>query len=157
MSRLVTLFFISIVFAGCSGAEQPTTCPVCSNVFLDSSATIVVRRVLDGDTFEFGVGNDTIGVRLLGIDAFETRHGSHLDSQAVRAGISQDSAYKVGLQAKLFADSLLTNRSVRIYRSTIEPYADAFGRLLRYVFFSDGINRVDYDSIMLAKGFAIPD
>jgi endonuclease YncB( thermonuclease family) len=146
-----------MLLSGCSDNEEPSSCPSCLNPILDSSATIIVRRVLDGDTFKFTIGTDTIDTRILGIDAFETKHGTHLTDQAAAAGIPVDSALVLGLRAKEFADSLLTTREVRIFRDPSEPYADAFGRLLRHVFFYSGSSFIAYDSLMLAKGFALPD
>lgn len=151
---IIALLFFCL---GCSKDDPITSCPVCTNPLLDSSASVVVRRVLDGDTFKFSIGSDTIDVRLLGVDAFETKHGSHLDEQASAMGIDTATAIQIGFKARAFSDSLLTNRTIIIYRDPSQPYADPFGRLLRHVFFTEGHSNIDFGLLMIDKGFAIKD
>lgn len=135
----------------------PTTCPVCANPLLDSNAQVTISSVADGDTFSFIERNEKIDIRILGIDTYETRHGARLDSQAVHAGISIDSAFALGLRAKTFADSLLKNRSVLLYRDPKQPNFDVYGRLLRHVFFTEGTLKIDYGTLMLQKKLAVVD
>ena len=125
------------------------------DILLDSAATVTVGRVIDGDTFDFGIGSDTLGVRILGIDAFETRHGSHLDSQAMTAKISVDSAFALGKRAKQFADSLLSGKSVLLVRDSKQPAFDAFGRMLRHVYYYEGSESHDFGALMLQKKLAL--
>ena len=155
MKRGIVIFFLAI--ASILGCEKTNTIVVYKDVdpLLDSTATITVGRVIDGDTFEFGIGSDTIGVRVLDIDAFETRHGSHLDSQAIKAGISVDSAYALGKIAKQFADSLLTGRSVLLVREHGQPPFDDFSRMLRHVYYYEGSLTHDFGALMLQKKFAV--
>ncbi len=142
-----------LVVVGCSKTD---TVIVYRDVdpLLDSSATVTVGRVIDGDTFVVGFGNDSISVRILGIDAFEIKHDVRLDSQAVKAHISIDSAYALGQAGKRFADSLLNKQKVLIVRDYKESNFDSFSRLLRHVYFYDGAQSIDFASLMLKKGFA---
>lgn len=96
---------------------------------------VVITRVVDGDTYKFAVGTDTIGIRLLGVDCFEVRHSFILDVQAERCGITPDSAYALGLEGKFLAEKLLTGKTVIIRRDRKESNFDNFGRLLRSVEF----------------------
>ena len=87
--------------------------------------------VQDGDTFRIRLGEkDSIGVRILGGDVFESRRGERLNSQAARAGISAERALERGKVAKQFAQRLLVG-TVEISRESGEPNIDIFGRLLR--------------------------
>lgn len=158
MRKGLIMFYLSVV-SSCIVSCKNDTITVYRDVdiLLDSSASVTVGRVLDGDTFSFGIGNDTLGVRILNIDAFETRHGSHLDSQAVKAGISVDSAFALGKIAKQFADSLLTGKTVLLFRDPNQPAFDDFGRLLRHVYYYEGSLSHDFGALMLSKKFALVD
>ena len=135
----------------------PPTCPACANPLLDSSAQVTISSVADGDTFSFIERNEKIDIRILGIDTYETRHGARLDSQAVHSGIDTASAIVLGKIAKAFADSLLRNRIVSIYRDPHQPNFDVYGRLLRHVFFTEGTLKIDYGTLMLQKKLALVD
>ena len=152
---LVTISFVFLISCIVSCKSDTVTVYRDVDILLDSAATVTVGRVLDGDTFNFGIGADTIGVRVLDIDAFETRHGSHLDSQAVTAKISTDSAYTLGKIAKQFTDSLLATKSVLLVRDSKQPAFDAFGRMLRHVYYYEGSATHDFGALMLQKKLAL--
>lgn len=124
---------------------------------LDSAAKVTVGRVIDGDTFVIGFGRDSFSVRILGIDAFEIKHDSRLDSQAVKAHISVDSAYALGLAGKRFADSLLSKQNVLLVRDYRQPDFDTYNRLLRYVYYYQGSATFDYGALLLKKTLALVD
>ena len=151
---VAALLILLGISSGCS-KDAPTSpnCPVCANPLVDSSAVVLVTKVLDGDTFRFMIKNDEFDVRILDIDCFETRHGSRLDTQAVKAGITVDSALALGFAAKALADSLLTGKQVTLTRDSIQPDFDVFGRVLRRVYLSGNINYGDY---MKARRFTVP-
>ncbi len=153
----ILLLLVGLLSCKTEQVTGPTTCPVCANPLLDSSAQVTVSSVTDGDTFSFIERNEKINIRILGIDTYETRHGARLDSQAVHAGITIDSAYVLGIRAKVFADSLLNNRIVLLYRDPKQPNFDTYGRLLRHVFFTEGGLSIDYGSLMLQKKLAVVD
>lgn len=143
------------------GCSNTSTSPVVQFVeidpLLDSAVTIPVHRVIDGDTFDIAIGRDTITIRILGLDAFETRHGVRLDSQAAHAGITVDSAYHLGQMAKAFADSLFTGKSVLLTRDYSEDNFDTYNRLLRNVFYFEGTQTVRYSARLIGMGLAVPD
>jgi endonuclease YncB( thermonuclease family) len=157
VKKLLLFLLLVISISNCSKDNDPASCPTCTNPILDSSASIIVKRVIDGDTFRFSVGTDSVDVRVVGIDAYETKHGQHLDDQAASQGIDTATAIQIGFKARSFADSLLTNRTITIYRDPSQPFEDAFGRLLRHVFFTDGQSQMDFGKLMLDRHFAIPD
>ncbi len=139
MKRLLILLMI---FTGCSA-----DCRICTqepNPLMDFSASVVVARVIDGDTYTIAYRSEEFSVRVLQFDAFEVRRGSRLDSQAVRAGITSDSALALGFLQKDKADSLLSKQTVVIRRDSTEDNFDNFGRLLRHTF----INGKDFKELM---------
>ncbi len=148
---------IASIISGCTKDEPTspvTTCPVCTNPLVDSSANVLVTSVTDGDTFGFLVKGEEFKVRVLDIDCFETRHGSRLDSQAVKAKISIDSALSLGFKAKALADSLLNGKEVLIVRDSVEPDLDVYGRVLRRVFMKGNVN---YAEFLRARGLVAPE
>ncbi|HET9136648.1 MAG TPA: hypothetical protein VFO76_08420 [Candidatus Kapabacteria bacterium] len=157
MKKLLLFLLLVVSISSCSKDNNPASCPTGTNPILDSTASIIVKRIIDGDTFRFSVGSDSIDVRVLGIDAYETKHGQHLDDQAASQGIDTATAIQIGFRAKAFADSLLTNRTIIIYRDPSQPYQDAFGRLLRHVFFTNGQTPTDFGALMLEKHYALKD
>ncbi len=116
------------------------------------NATVAVSRVVDADTFETMVDADTMTVRVLNVDTFESRRGDRLNTQSAKAGITPNSALLLGKQAKSFADSLLRGKSVVIQRQTGQPNFDVFGRLLRVV----SIDGKEYPALLRARGFVVP-
>lgn len=92
---------------------------------------VEVLSVQDGDTFRIRIGEkDSIGVRILGVDVFESRRGERLSMQAKRSGISEAEALARGQAAKRFAQQVLSG-TVEITRRAGTPNIDIFGRLLR--------------------------
>jgi micrococcal nuclease len=130
------------------------SCPLQAQL-LDQSDTCecVITRVVDGDTFYCANGGDTVKVRVLGVDTYETRTGERLYKQAISAGITPERALALGNLAKDCAKNLLNGKIVTLKRgSSRTPNHDIFGRLLRYVFVDDE----DVAKIMVAKGFGTP-
>lgn len=148
---LVSVFF----FFACS-EEGPTSCSVCANPLLDSSAVVEVTYITDGDTFEFIERGEDIKVRVLGLDCFETKRGSRLTEQALERGISEDSALALGFQAKYLCDSLLMGEQIEMYRDSAEDNFDSFGRLLRHVYVTKNRRRINYQDTIISLGLSTP-
>ena len=150
-SHMKTIFLI-LLFAliGCS---EPCNCPTVQNVFIDYQSTVTINYVSDGDTYKFQTGNETVIIRLLGIDCFETRHGTRLNEQADKANISVDSAYQIGLAAKQYTIDNILNQSVIILRDSTQANIDTYGRLLRHVILNDSL----YADMLKARNYAVPE
>jgi micrococcal nuclease len=117
------------------------------------TSEVVVVRVVDGDTFYAAKDGDTVKVRILGFDAFESRNGDRLDKQAARAGISSERALGIGTNAKKYAKELLQGKVVILHRGNKRaPNHDLYTRLLRYVIVDDE----DFAQLMISRGFAAP-
>jgi micrococcal nuclease len=101
----------------------------------DNSPTELARclRVLDGDTFEVEWQGQNERVRLLGIDAPETRRTKTLRAQAELLDIDPDFLLRYGEITKQTAENWLLNRDVRLIFPNDEVLRDNFGRLLCYV------------------------
>ena len=164
LQRLLGILFVSSCLLG-SCSEKTNTVTVYKDTviykftdpLIDSSAKVQVGRVIDGDTFVFGIGSDSFSIRIIGIDAYEVKHDVRLDSQAVKSHISVDSAYARGQAGKKFADSLLRKQSVLIVRDFTQQNFDTYNRLLRHVLYFQSSQAFDYGALMLKKGYAVVD
>lgn len=129
------------------------TCAFAQAIDQHDTCEVVVVRVVDGDTFYAAKDGDTVKVRILGFDAFESRTGDRLDKQASRAGISPDRALALGNKAKQFAKEVLQGKVVVLHRGNKRaPNHDFYTRLLRYVI----VDEQDFHSIMIQRGYAAP-
>ena len=101
-------------------------------------AAVNVVRVIDGDTIEVKIGNKYESVRFLGINAPET-----VDPRKP--------VECFGIEASEKLKELLSNKEVLLKSDSTQTNRDKYGRLLRYVYTSDGtlINQ-----IMIEQGFA---
>ena len=118
----------------------------------DSVAVVTCAYVSDGDTWNFYYSDKKYIVRVLHVDCFETREGERLNDQAEKAGISPDSALKLGKAAKELAEVLLEDKQVTIVRDYSEDNKDVYDRLLRITI----IDGKRLDSIMIAEGYGFP-
>lgn len=144
---LIASIILFLVFS-CGENTTSTNPCTCINPLLDSISSVDCSYIVDGDTWRFYIGSDVITIRVLGIDCFETKHNTRLDSQATRKGISTDSAFQLGLRAKTVADSLLGGKKLVIIRDFTQDNFDTYNRLLRYT----RINGLSYDSLIISMG-----
>ena len=109
--------------------------------------THLVTKVTDGDTITVqGYDNH---IRILGIDAPESRRGKRLRRQAKRMGITEAEALHLGLVAKEKAKKVLLFKCVELSYDNKDK--GRFGRYLRYVH----IDELDYQSFMLKERLAM--
>lgn len=118
----------------------------------EASLTTTVVDISDGDTFAIFYKNQKWKVRVLYIDCFETQKNERLKEQAIKAGISLDSALTLGLKAKEFAKNTLFKKKVELRRDFSEPNLDIYGRLLRITII-DGLR---YDSLLRVNNLVVP-
>lgn len=97
--------------------------------------TVVVTRVLDGDTVEVNLKGNTVDVRLLLIDTPETIH----PDQPVE---------RYGLEASSFAKMYLTGKIVHLEYDG--PRLDHYGRILAYLWVDGQI----FNQLLLEEGLA---
>lgn len=114
--------------------------------------TVRCTRVIDGDTIEI-IGlldGEPMRVRILGIDAFETRVNRKLREQAEEFGLSVERAHELGLYAKKTAERNLLDKDIVLRFEGDRIEYDNFGRLLAYVYVDD----VDIGKFLLKNGLA---
>lgn len=113
-----------------------------------------VVRVVDGDTLDISLpddGADSTRVRLLGIDCPEIAHAAgEVDAPG-------------GRESAEFARTEFTGRRIRVMLDPTRTVRDKHGRLLAYLFFTDGIDRevvrdaVSLNQQMIERGLAYAD
>jgi endonuclease YncB( thermonuclease family) len=114
---------------------------------------VFVTRVVDGDTFvciRCFTCDDSIRIRVLGLDTFEKSRIPRLYDQARAWGISPSEAISRGHDATSEARNLLQGEQVILHRGNkSELNLDVYSRPLRYVILPDGS---DYSEVMREKG-----
>ncbi len=93
--------------------------------------------VIDGDTIKVRMGWTTQTVRLIGVDAPETKH----PLKGSEAG---------GRRATRFARRRLFGRKIRLVKDPVADTRDRYGRLLRYVYL-EGEN---FNATLIRQGYA---
>jgi len=107
------------------------------NTFNSNSSAefIIVKRVVDGDTFVLANGDK---VRLLGIDTPEKYESKKLEKDAESSGRDKKTIKKLGQLASEYVKSLVEGKRVRLEKEPNYDDKDRYGRLLRYVYLEDG-------------------
>lgn len=85
-----------------------------------------VTNVIDGDTIDVSLGSEIERVRLLGIDTPETVH-------------PQKMVECYGTEASAETKQLLEGKMIYLIPDSMSSDRDKYGRLLRYVFLTDGV------------------
>ncbi len=115
------------------------------------STACVVQRVIDGDTFECLLEDkEEVKVRLIGVDTPESRPNPKLERDVQKSSRSTEEIIKMGKRAKEFTKSLLP-RGSKVYLEFDVQRTDRYGRLLAYVWLSDG--RM-LNEVLVREGYA---
>ena len=105
---------------------------------IDPNDIATVLSVTDGDTFRASVRGRNEPVRLIGIDAPETRHPT-IAKQCF------------GAEASRRLERMLTGKTVFLVRDGLQDDRDRYGRLLRFVFLK---NKSNVNEALVRGGFA---
>jgi micrococcal nuclease len=105
---------------------------------IDLSRKYEVTKVVDGDTFDIKVDNQTVKVRMIGVDTPET-----VDPRKT--------VQCFGKQASDKTKELLLGHSVTLETDATQGVTDKFGRLLAYVYRDDGMLVNQY---LIENGYA---
>jgi micrococcal nuclease len=97
--------------------------------------TFLVKRVIDGDTFEL---ESKERVRMLGIDTPEKYESSKLERDVERSGQDKKTLQKLGEMASQYTKKLIEGKRVQLVPEPNYEDKDVYGRLLRYVYLEDG-------------------
>ena len=98
----------------------------------------VVYYVTDGDTVKVKINDENFIVRLIGIDTPETKD----PRKAVQC---------FGQEASAYTKKILLNQNIILESDSVTQNKDKYGRLLRYIFLSNGTN---FNHQLIAAGYA---
>lgn len=105
---------------------------------IDSQVKYLVTKILDGDTFQIKVKNQTVTVRMIGIDTPET-----VDPRKVVQCFGKEASDKT--------KELLLKHTVRLETDKTQSFTDKFGRFLAYIYRDDELFINKY---LIEKGYA---
>ena len=146
MKLKVLLFFLLTLLTSCSKYNYAKAEKAPSNT---TPCTVV--RVVDGDTFHCTLSNgEEVKVRLIGVDTPESANNPKARRDSERTGRSLEEIIKMGRQAKEFTKSLLP-KGEKVYLEFDVQKTDKYGRLLAYVWLSDG--RM-LNEVLIREGYA---
>lgn len=140
-TALSLLFLLIMLLAACSSNKTETNSSFENEILKQypelknkPMAVTVVKRVVDGDTFETKLGAK---VRFIGVNTPETvKPGSPVE--------------KYGKEASDFTKSKLTGKTVYMYADVSDR--DKYDRLLRYVFVEG--DPVMFNETLIREGYA---
>lgn len=119
---------------------------------VSASEKAVVKKISDGDTITVLSGGSTIKIRLIGIDAPESRQNQKALKDSGRSGNDIEAILAQGKQATAFLKSVLQKGdTVSLEFDSVR--FDKYGRTLAYVYLSDGRMLND---LMISSGYASP-
>lgn len=110
----------------------------------------LVTKIIDADTFKCKFENDDKSVRLIGIDAPESRNNSKTKKDSLNKGITIETILKMGELSKDFVRSKLQLGELVGLEFDVQRN-DRYGRTLAYVYLSDGAM---LNQLLLFEGFA---
>src|SRR3990172_8750190 len=103
--------------------------------------SLIVTRVVDGDTIVVLINGVSEKVRLIGVDTPET-----VDPRKAVQCFEKE--------ASMFAEDLLLNNAVRLEADASQDNRDKYGRLLRYVFLENGsTNNMLINKEIISEGY----
>lgn len=121
-------------------------------VYEQSEYFVQVVAVHDGDTMDIDWFRGVARLRIVGIDAFETRRGPKLAEQCQKWGLTEERALALGEQARQTVANAVTGKLVRIKFPSGQIERDSFGRLLAYVY----VDNTDLGLHLLSQGLVYP-
>ena len=117
-----------------------------------STSEGTILRVIDGDSLWVNEGGNQVNVRLIGIDAPEAEDNPKAEQDASENHQSLASVIASGKEAENYLKNLVHTGEVITLVTDVQT-KDAYGRLLAYVYLSDG--KLLNEKIVRA-GFAVP-
>ena len=127
----VNFFSLLFIFFGAEGCQAPNQ--------KSANEFYAVVKVVDGDTFWVDDGSeDGLKVRLIGVDAPETRKSAR-----------KDVGY-YGKESKQYLEQMIAGKEVRLEYDV--DTKDRYGRTLAYVYLDDG---TFVNAELLRNGFAM--
>ena len=104
---------------------------------LHAQETVKILRVVDGDTLKINYKGKQESIRLIGIDAPESRVNPRAKREAQRTGEDMKTILAMGKEATQFVNTLVKSGDKVSIEFDVEK-RDNYGRLLGYVYLSNG-------------------
>lgn len=137
---------LALLFLFSCGKSQPSKPPV------ENTTPCKVAYVVDGDTFHCTLGSgEEVKVRLIGVDTPESRENPKARRDAERTGQSLEEIVKMGKLSAEFTKKMLP-KGETVYLEFDVQKTDRYGRLLAYVWLSDG--RM-LNEVLVKEGYAM--
>lgn len=121
---LIFIIVFSIINVSCNSNSGKRKKEHQGSTSVKSNEYLAVTKVVDGDTFWADDGTTGIKIRLIGVDAPESRRT-----------FKKEVGY-YGKEAKVYLTKLLIGKSVRLEFDL--DHTDQYGRTLAYVYLEDG-------------------
>jgi micrococcal nuclease len=131
--ELIKIINIAILLAAVLAYFGMRCLPHQKSVTVPENNLFYVSRVIDGDTIKLSGGEH---VRLIGIDAPESRYNKKLVRDSKRSSKDMDTIIAMGKKATDFVKDLVQGRTVKL-EFDVEKH-DKYGRLLAYIYLEDG-------------------
>ena len=104
---------------------------------LHAQETVKILRVVDGDTLKINYKGKQESIRLIGIDAPESRVNPRAKRESQRTGKDMKNILAMGKEATQFVNTLVKSGDKVSIEFDVEK-RDKYGRLLGYVYLSNG-------------------
>jgi len=104
---------------------------------LHAQETVKILRVVDGDTLKINYKGKEESLRLIGIDAPESRINKKAKKDAQRSGEDIKTITSQGKEAAKFVKTLVSPQDPARIEYDVQ-HRDKYGRLLAYVYLSNG-------------------
>jgi len=113
----------------------------------NQSESVMVIKVIDGDTIDIIKEGKTERIRLVGIDTPEPYSNNNQDKWY---GLPEDHLKKWGVKALEYTNDRLYRKEVNISYDNVQGQKDDFGRTLAYVY----IDNINFNVELVENGYA---
>lgn len=147
---LIFLAFLTFAMIACDSStpSKPSQTYIPNEWELD----VMVESVAKANRINVLINGKTYTVAVADLEVFESQRNEVLASQAILAGISEDSALAVGLKTIAFARQTLEGKQIKIVRDSLYGNSNSNNEYIRHIF----INGESYAEMLKSQGLAGP-
>lgn len=143
--RTFVVFLLCFFYILSCGKAEKAPLPV------KDAVPCTVLRVVDGDTFHCTMSSgEEVKVRLVGVDTPESSENPKARKDAERRNVSVEEIIRMGKLSAEFTRRLLP-KGTKVYLEFDVQKTDRYGRLLAYVWLSDGSM---LNELLIREGYA---
>ncbi len=153
--NLTILLSLSLLLGGCGSIDDTTPAlypNIKTNIDILDKADQKEASIIDGDTIDLYFDGKSTRIRLIGIDAFESRKNNKAYRQAYENNITIQEVVARGKRAKEYIKAQLSKR-VNLYLEYDETFLDRYDRTLAYLWF-DNTNMLNMK--LICDGYVMP-